>query len=333
LERRELLAAFAALGASFACGCAAKPSPPSLVPNPPAAPLAIKPLHHLVAAGGLSWAIITKPKSIFEMPQLHEGLSSILPEQRLRLFQSVTAIDLTKVETAIIASYPKSTLYVVDGVPAPLEAERRYRERLTKGIVRSSFRDDLVMVRGLSAQGELRSLAALGPDVVAIEVGADAHLKAAILYAQGKLHRSQTFMQVPELAALAQRFGSAPLLAFAPGPFVGQWKNGLRGLLSTSSAAGAALRLTPVGSLQGVCALLGDWGSSAEMASQHLRSCWNDIANSGFGRLTGLAQPVVDPLLTHGSDVISLTAEVDSDRFLKGLKAVLGGQSQEMMGL
>lgn len=312
-------------------GCASQPLPGRAKQIAAVVPMRVTPLQALIPAAGLEWMIVADLQEIRSSPVLEKSISQFFPEFRLQAFEHVTAIDLRRVRHAVVASYEGAMLYVVDGVRDPLEAERRFRARLMSEIVRSVHRDDAIVVTGKSGAKVKRAIAALLPEVVVVESGDDRRAKASLLYALGRLRRSPRALETPDLSMLAARLGRAPVLAFAPGPFEAEWARGVRGLLGASTAAGASVRVTPIGTLQASFALAGAWGEQAEAAAKRLAESWGDIAESSFGRLAGLNQPVRDPLSTHAEEAVSLTVEVDTDRFLAGLRAAVSAQVSEIM--
>jgi hypothetical protein len=284
-----------------------------------------------VASPGLRWIVLARLEQLRAARAVRETLERMFPRARLDAFERMTAIELRRVKHAVVAGYDRSTLYAVDGVADALEAERRYRDRMVFETARAVHRDDAVLVTGLSGGRSRRALVALAPGVVVIESGDDRHAKAALLYALGKMRRSPPALREEQIAALASRLGEAPLLAFAPGPFEGEYERALRGLMAAATAAGAAARLTPVGSLQVALVVAGAWGSSAQAAAERLRQGWDDLADSPLGRVLGLAEPLAPPLSTHAPDAVSLTVELDAERVLGGLSASVSGRVSDMM--
>lgn len=321
---------------AFAAGawlpsCASPPPQPTVRVVTPRVPLLLDPIEDLAPAAGLEWILIASPQLILSSRALQPELGKLFPEFRFEAFNRSSAIDVRKLKRVAVASYGGSTLFVLGGVADPMEAERRLRQRLMLDVVRAEHREDVVMVSGKLASGEVRAFAALQPDVVVIESGGGKFAKAACLRAVGKLKKSPPALQAAGLPNLVRRMGDAPLRIFAPGPFQGQWENGLHGLLGSASAAAGAVRVTPIGTLQASLAVAGEWGDRAEEASLRLEASWKDLAASGFGRLTGLCNPAQSPLPTHAPEAASLTVEVGAHRFLEGLRAAVSARIEEIM--
>jgi hypothetical protein len=293
--------------------------------------LRVQPVEALAPAAGLQWIVIVEPQALLEHEALKAGLAKLFPDFRLDALERSSAIDVRKLDRAVIASYPGSTLFVLRGVPDPMEVERRMRARLMSDVVRTVHRDDAVLLTGKLANGQRRAVVAMTPGIVVLESGEVRHAKAAYYHALGKLKRSPGAMDAPGVKALAARLGAAPVLAFAPGPFEGEWAAGVHGLLGAADGAAASVRITPIGTLQGSFVVAGPWGERAEAASGRVARSWDDISQSGFGRLTGLNDPVHAPLPTHAPDAASLTVEVNAQRFVDGLRHAVSAQISEIM--
>ena len=328
---RTLLAVAATAAAMGLASCGPSAPPVRVVQPTLQQPLHLQPIEALAPAAGLQWVVIAEPQTIFNNEAVKPTLAKLFPQFRFDALERSSAIVVRKLQRVVIAQYGDSTLFVLQGVPDPMEAERRMRARLMSEVVRTVHRDDAVLLTGKLANGQRRAIVAMLPAVVVIESGEDRHAKAAYFHGLGKLKRSPGVLQAPGVAELARRFGPAPVLGFAPGPFEGEWARGLHGLLGAAEGVGAALRLTPIGTLQGSFVVAGDWGARAEAASQRVMRSWEDLAQSGFGRLTGLNEPVRAPLPTHAPDAASLTVEVDAQRFLEGLHNAVSAQVGEIM--
>ncbi|MBI5535481.1 MAG: hypothetical protein HY898_22315 [Deltaproteobacteria bacterium] len=331
-SRRQTLLAIVGLVGGIATGACARQAPPPIAPKPkPNEPLRLDPLEALAPAAGLEWVVIAEPQPILQAPALKPALLKLFPDFRLDAFLRASAIDVRKLKRVVVASYSGSTLFVLSGVEDVVEAERRFRARLMTDVVRTTQRDDAALVTGKLGNGQKRAMAVMQPDIVAIESGDSRHAKAAYLHALGKLKRSVGALEAPGLPMLAKRLGQAPILGFAAGPFEGEWKRGLHGILSAATGAGGAVRLTPIGTLQGSFVVAGEWGPQAEAASQRLLRSWDDLAASGFGKLTGLDAPVRPALPTHAEDAAAITVEVNAEKFLEGLRAAVSAQISEIM--
>jgi hypothetical protein len=198
-------------------------------------------------------------------------------------------------------------------------------------VLRKSYRPDAVWVKGGDASGNMRSLAALAPATVAIEVGGSLHAKVALLYGTGRLRRAPRALALPDVALLASRFGDAPLRAFAPGPFEGEWKRGLRGLLAACSAAGAALRPATDGSIDTRIRFVGAWGQDAPRAAEHVVASWAELAGSSVGRVTGVASPLRGPSPFVQSEMVGIDVTIDGSRLLDGLHDLVAADGRDIL--
>jgi len=329
LQQLALLAGAVALPACGATPAAVAPTPSPVLP--PA--LRLPPLPDLVTGASLSWLLIARPKTFTAVPAIDAALRRLVPDNRRELFRRVSGIQLDRIEHLVVAAYPESTLFIVDGVADPLEAERLYRERLMSAVTRSERRYDLVLLRGKSASGTRRSLAAMGANVVAIEAGGWLHTKVAALYAEGRLKRTPRALELPDVRLLVDRFGDAPLTAFAPGPFEGEWRSALHGVLGVCTAIGASVRLGEGTAADVDFAFCGDWDGGMDQTLDRLVRSWDDIAQSSFGRLTGLSEPLVAPRTHFDQRVIGLSVTVDAARFAEGLFATVRAEARDLMQL
>ncbi len=319
--------------AVLAPACAATTAPP-----PPAAPLAAPPLQlpalpDLLTSASLTWLLIARPQEFTRFAELDRGARRLIPDARRALFEHASGIRIDAIEHLVIAAYPDSTIFLLDPVPDPLLAERRFRDRLMSDVTRSVLRHDLIITRGRNGLGNKRALAAMGAHAVAIESGSWLHTRVAALYAQGKLHRAPRALELPDVRMLLHRLGDAPLLAVAPGPFEGEWQHALHGLLAGCTAAAGAVRPSAGGVLHVQLELAGDWGPQPAAALDRLAASWNDLSHSSFGRLTGLDEPI-DPVRTAGDvGVIGLSVTLQGARLLDGLYDAVRAEARDIMRL
>lgn len=333
VARRAVLQQLALLAGSFALSACGAAATSVVVPEPSLPPLHLSPLSDLVTGAGLCWAIWGRPNDFTRLAPLNEPIASLLPEPRRALFAHATAIDINKIRNIVVASYPDSTLFLLDGVPSPIETERLYRERLMSGVTRTVHRADAILLRGVTASGEKRSLAALGKDVIALESGSGLHTKVAALYAEEKLKRTPRVRDLPDIAMLLARLGDAPLVAVAPGPFEGDWADAVHGVLGACTAAAACARPTPTGTILTQVLFAGRWGAQTEGALARISAAWQDLARSDFGKLTGLDRSVEAPRTMADDRVVGLEVALDGPRFFQGLHAAVSAEARDIMRL
>lgn len=342
LRRRGLLqsALAASLGgvlAGFASsGCAGAPEIPK---PPPLSPLALGSLDELAAGAGLSWLVRVKPRAIAEIPWLIPAIGKILPEKRIDAFRIRTGLDLRQIPEAWLLSYGAdegdASVALVRHTVDPMELEQLFRKRLTSEIVRSEDRPDVVRVRGVAGT-TARAFARLGKDVAAFQTGGDlarGPVRIAAFYAMGKLSKVATALAIEPLGALFTRFGDAPVIAVAPGPFDGDLEHAARGLLASASGVGAAVRPTARENLGFSLAIRGDFGDRSAEAAEILGAAWGDIALGTFGHLLGLDQPIEPPITAGDAGVLTLSVEVRPDRFADGLRALAAEDLDAIMKL
>jgi hypothetical protein len=334
MERRGFLAvAVAALS-----GCAAAPPAPAPAPKPEAPPpLRVAALTGLLPLAHLRWLILVQPREIAAVPWLIPGIARIAPEASLARFQAHTGFDLRQLPEAAVATYAdaggESTLYLLRHNGDPVAIERLFRARLTSGETRVVERPDVIRVSGKIGT-VTAALVVLGGDVVGFQFGGSAArgpARLAALYALEVLKKSPTAMTDEGLQALSTRLGSAPLRAFALGPFEGELGRGARGLLAGATAIGATVRPSAREGLLGVVAVAGDFRKSGDAAERELTAAWSELATGSFGHLLGLDAPVEKPLATHAADAVALAVEVDPNRLAAGIAAATSARIEEIM--
>jgi hypothetical protein len=336
--RRAFLSATLASLSGLLIGCGApaqKPSPPKNLLPPP---LLTSRLSALLPLAGLKWLVMARPRDIASIPWLIPPIGMLVTEERLTRFAETTGLDLRQIPEAVIATYASeweedATIYLVRHTGAAKQIERAFRERLSGSPVRSIDRPDLVRLSGRIGR-HLHSFAAFGRDVVGFQQGGDptrGPLRIAALYAMGKLKRSPTVLAEEPLQSLAARFGEAPARAFALGPFEGELAAGARGLLAAATAIGAAARPSARDGISLSIAVAGDFSQSGPSAERALAAAWNELANSSFGHLLGLDEPLSAPLTTHGEGAVALAVELEPLILAKGLRDATASEIWEIM--
>lgn len=334
-SRRALLGGTlaAALGLCLP-GCGGAPEAPPRKPEPPLPPLAIADLTRLLPAAGLRWILVARPREIAAIPWLIPAISRVAPEQNLDRYAASTGVDLRQIPEAVVASYEGgATFYLARHGGDARVIERRFHKRLTGRVRRALDRPDVVRVSGDIGAGP-HALVLLGRDVVGLQDGGSptrGPARIAALYGVGKLRRSPTALAVDPLPALVERFGPAPVRAFALGPFEGELARGARGLLAGATALGAAARPSAREKIALALAVAGDFSASGPAASEELLAAWDELAQSSFGHLLGLDVPVDPPLSTHAPDAVALAVELDPDRLARGIAAATSSQIEEIM--
>lgn len=314
-------------------GCGAPAAPP----RPPAAPLPplrTGDLAGLLPLAGLRWLILARPREIASTPWLIPSIARVAPEENLDRYARATGVDLRQIQEAAIASYDAgATVYLARHGGDPAAIERLFRARLTSRVRRAQDRPDLVRLSG-DLGATPHALALLGRDVLALQDGGSptrGPARVAALYALGKLTRSPTALSQEPLRSLAARFGPAPALALALGPFEGELARGARGLLAGATALGAAARPSARERIALALVVAGDFSTSGPAASEELLAAWRDLAGGSFGHLLGLDAPAEPPLATHAPDAVAVAVELDPERLSRGLAAATSDRIDQIM--
>lgn len=333
LTRRGLLASI--LGVLVAA-CGAVPVTP---PEPPLTPLSTDPLDRLVAGAGLLWLVRARPREIAQIPWLIPAIGQIVPEPRFDAFKKQTGLDPRQVPEVLVVEYDASLggalAVVARHHEDPLDLERRMRARLTSAVQIASERPDVGRVSGHIGQSP-RAFARIGRDAVVFQYAGDlarGPARIATLYAVGKLEKVTPALAAEPLVSMMSRFGKAPFVAIAPGPFGGEPLRAARGLLAGAAAVGLAARPTARENLGIALAIAGDFGEHGAAAAEVLGSAWRDVATSELGRMLGLDTPVEPPLTAGDRGILTLGVEIRPDRFAEGLRALLRQDVEEIMRL
>ena len=319
-----------ALSGLSGTGCASAPKPP---PAPPDQDLVTN--HDLLACvsgTGLRWMLRAKLREIAAAPELAAVLADIFPEARLRSFaETHGGVDLRQVKELVVADHGDATLYAVRGVfdPARIEATLQRRGEVEGRAVDLSHPS---IIRTFGAVGDTRvQLATFGREALALEVGRFGPLRAFEAFAVGKLKRSKpAIAQEPLSALITHHLPPAELLALAPGPFEGEWKGALGGLLGACTAAGISIALA--GSMLRVrLVLLGAFGRNAPAAAERLSAATNVICQSALGRLLGLDTPTEAATVTADADALTWGATFQVEKLGTGIHTALDAQISEIM--
>lgn len=334
-SRRGFLGgALAALGAA---ACGAGPKPPLKLSDIPLKPLSVKALTDLLPLADLRWLVLARPREIASIPWLIPEIGRFARESDLDRFAASSGLDLRQIPEAAIAVYAgaggETTFFLARHHGDPAAIERAFRKRLTTGEKRAVDRPDLVRVSGKIGVAQA-TLTLIGPDVIGLQQGGHptrGPARIAGLYAEDRLKKSPAVLAADPLKSLAARFGSAPVIALAPGPFEGELARGARGLLAGATAIGAAARPSAREGLAISVAVAGDFTASGAPASKELAAAWNDLAQGSFGHLLGLDQPIEPPLATFGADAVAIAVELDPRRFATGLAEATGERVKEIL--
>jgi hypothetical protein len=329
IDRRQVLAALAGAMAT-ACGATGTRAGTA----PPAAPaLRLDPLTDLVAAAGLVWLVDVRPRAVLASPALAGIATAAAPEERLDAFAvRLGGVDLRVADEIVVGGVAGTTFGLARLPVDPPSVEAAFTRRALQVDGRGLDRG---VVRLWGTVGQQREqIAIFDRRGAGMEVGAFGPLKTSAYFAQGRLKRSPAALSAEPLASAAARLGEAPVRAFAPGPFAGEWSPGLAGLLKAATATAAALRPTDrprPGALALRLLLTGAWGADGPAAAQRLEASFRLLGDDPLGRLTGLDRPLAGPVATSDAEALALDVTLDPVRIVEGVRALAGAPLAELM--
>jgi hypothetical protein len=336
ISRRDSLAL---LGAAGIAACTPYRGPADPIAPPASAPPALRldPLVDIVSGVGLQWLVQAKPREFLADDELAMALQSIVSPARVEAFaQRYGGVDVSQAREVVLAGYSGASLALARVSIDPARIEAAFSERAI-AIEGRAVEADVVRLWG-SVDGAREQIAIFGRQGVALESGRLGPLRAAVYFAQGKLHRSQPALHTEPLATVAQRIGEAPLRGFAPGPFEGAWAAGLGGLLRAATAAAGAARLSrpavhaaPL--LRARFVLAGNWGADAAAAGERFAAAFRVLAEDPVGRLLGVDRPLEPPHVSVDPTALALDVALEPFAFVHGLRAATGASLPEILGL
>jgi hypothetical protein len=336
-DRRSALLLMTAALSEIALGCSS--TPPAKTNKVDYPPLLTDKLADLATGAGLQWIVLTRPRDVAAIPFLIPEIGVFASEQNLDAFAKDTGVDLRQIPEAVLARYDitlgEADLQLVRHHGDPNVVEQSFGKRITKLALRVGDRPDVVRLSGVIGT-KPHAFARIGPDIAAYQEGGSLDrgpLRVATLYAQGKIKKTPRALEMEPLKSLALRFGNAPLIALAKGPFTDEWKQAAKGLLEAATAVGGAVRPTARDHLGIAIAITGDFHGTGAKASDVLMDAWRDFVSTEMGHLLGLDRPVEDPLPTHTEEAIALAVEVDPHTFATGLHALVSEDVDAVMKL
>jgi hypothetical protein len=339
IGRRDALRV-AAGAAAVACGRA---SSPLAQERPRSTALKLDPLVDLVPAAGLSWLVQARPHELTHGPVLAPAIDVVVPEERFVGFAlRHGGVDLREVTELVVAGFPETTLSLA-------------RVPVSEGLVSAWFAARAAPVEGRAVEGDVtrywgsvgagrEQVAVLGGEGVAVEHGQLGPLRAALYFAEGKLKRALPALRAEPLARAATLLdadGPAPVRAFRPGPFEGDWAAGLGGLLRVTTALAGAARPREwrpsvsgaggKGALGVTVVLVGPWGEQAQAAAERLAAAARVLSNDPLGRLLGLDHPLEGPRVSADAESVRLDVTLDSLALGRGLHGATGATIPEIL--
>ena len=332
------------LAAVAACGGTPK------TPAPKDAPLPIAHVVDLAPAAGLESLVVLEPHAILAHAELLPVLDLLIPDQRFRAFAERNGgVDPRQLDELVIASYAGGRTLVLTGGPfEPAKVEAAFVNRVTALDSRTIDKPGgplSTVVRldgpGLHEHDELVLFGrqALGLELGPPNVGAGTHvgpLRAAELFAEGRLKKASPALRGAPLDATATDLGPAPARIFFPGPFGGGSEEGLAGLMKGATAVGIAIEPAPARpdgkpAIHATLVLSGAWGQDAEKAGERLGAAVNTLANSALGKLCGVNQPFRGPDVRTTPTALFVEVVVDAGAVARGVRAATGAEVDEIM--
>lgn len=330
--RRDALALLGTLAAMVACGgsrAVGEREPARGI----AETLKLDPVVDLVPAAGLIWLVEARPRELLASPVLGPAVATIIPEPRFDAFaQHHGGVDVRSAEQLVIAAYPQATLVAARVAFDPGRVEAAFAARVA-GVEGRAVERGVMRTWG-SVPGGREQVALLAREALVFERGKLGPLRAAVYFAQGRLRRSLPALRAEPLASAAALAGEAPLRAFAPGPFEGEWARGVAGLLRATTAVATALRPVPHapnGAIAVRLLLMGGWGEDALAAAERLRSAFGVIAGDPLGQLTGMDHPIEGPTVSADAGALRLEVTLDAVAWARGVHAATGANLAEIM--
>lgn len=315
-----------------ACGGAS--TPPSSAPKPkPASQLHEGPLSDYVAAAGLRWMLIGKPRVIAGDSGLTESIDLVLPSRRLDAFAKSSGVDLRKADSALAAGFDFGNLYMVEAPGSVKAVQARFTERLISGAVVKHPHPELDWVSGIVGTTP-ETLVRVDDRFAAVAVGSPTPARVVELFALGKLKRSPKAFLGSALKSLPiGELERAPVRFYAPGPFEGEWLRAARGLLRTSTALGLAAQPAGGGRIQFTVFIAGDFSDPSGDPATRLQDAWNELAGSGIGKLLGFNEPTSGPTVSGTPDLLRLDVELAAKPLATGLRAAVMAEVWEIFDL
>jgi hypothetical protein len=318
---------------SIAPGCAGREQPvqPASAQQAPVAPLHRGPLTDYVAAAGLRWLIIGRPKELADNPAFVESLSPLFSQKRLQAFTQTTGVDLRETPSALAAGFDFGTLYMAETPRQNARVQALFTERLLHGANVQRPHPDLHRVSGTIGTTP-QMLVRIDQKLIAVAVGDPTPARVVEAFARRRLSRSPPALRGSALAALPVALESEPLSLYAPGPFAREWETAARGLLGGATAVAAGVR--PIGgqSLRVTLYMAGAWGEVPDAASR-MAGAWEDLAQSALGRLLGLGSVRSGPAIETTPELLSAQVELDLAPLVRGLHTAVAGDTWEILDL
>jgi hypothetical protein len=320
--------------------CSSSPSPPAKGSNEsqtraaarkPA--LALGELHDLVPAAGLRFLVEGAPRRIWDNPRLRGALGELLPDAKLDGFAVRTGVDLRKLENAVVAGFDMGTLYLGQcSESCGPRARDRFIERLAgrEVVTQTDTEPVAASVKG-TLDGEPVAFIDMGR-VVGVASRDLTLARVPLAFALGKLKKTPPALRGAALSTLPDLGRERLVTFYAPGPFEGEWTQGLHGMLSAALAL--ALYVEPVDDeyLRVTLVMSGDFSEGGQAALDELTRVFGEIAASSTGKLFAFERA----RSLRGSfnpQYLTLSTELPLSPLVSGLRAAVIADVWEILGL
>lgn len=325
MRRRQALLSFLAL----ACGGQGCGGHAELPPAIPETTLALDPLENLAPAAGLEWVLVLQPQKLTEVLP---ALQILVPEERFAAFASRHGgVDPRRAEEILIAGYAKTTLILARMAIDPKAVEKSFAERAIHVEGRAADHPDVIRTWG-DIGTTREQLLLFGRRGVGLELGAAGPIRAAQLFAEGRLKKASPIFHSPPLDLASAALGPAPVRLFVPGPFSGDASAGMGGLLKVSSAVGVAANVSKL-TISVRVAVLEAQGTDPSAALSRLGATFDALAQSGLGKLCALDRPKKGPSTKTSENALFLEIELDSAAVATGLRDATQASIVEILKL
>ena len=303
------------------------------------------PASDLAQAAGLSWLVDIHPRDLFGDPQMAAAMRALFTDAQFETFKRRHGgIDVRELDELTVAAYPETTLFLAHGLVDPARVEGAFGLRAKvdgRGIDRKGDALGTIVRTWGTVNGERQQLAIFGREGVGLEVGRFGPLRAAEFFAQERLKKASPALHVTPLDRAAELLvagSKAPLIAFAPGPFTGDYEHALGGLFRAATAVAMSVRIAPAespapdaGRLAVRLVLLGPFKDDEPSATQRFAAAIHVISESSLGRLCGLNAPIAGPTVRAEPEALVAEMTISAAPLFRGLAAATGASVDELM--
>lgn len=315
-------------------------------PEVPQAPLHLRPVSDLAPAAGVVWLVDARPRDLLVVPEMAAHVRIVFPDDRFEAFaKRHGGVDLRQLSELDVVGYRAATLFLARGVFDPPKVERAFTVRAKtdgRAIDRQGDPLNTIVRTWGTVNAEREQLAIFGHEAIGLEIGRFGPLRAAELFAEEKLKKSSPALRASPLTRAAELVGDAPLRAFAPGPFEGDWARALGGLLRASTAIAIAVTVMPPAKTEPGSepsarlairiVLLGDWKDDGPAAASRLAAALHTLSESALGRLMGLDHPSAEAKVRIiAEDALAADLTLSALDFFRGLQMATGAGAEDVL--